>query len=291
MRTLRVMILGAMAATALHAQAPDMSVGSAAFDVSSVKRQQGNQGRGRGITVQPGGRFLAPSATTRELVAAAYGVQDNQILGGPGWTGTDRFEVAATTNADVVLGAARAMLRTLLADRFHFAAHVEKRELPVYVLELARQDRRLGAQLRQAAAACSPPTGPRNVPMPPPPPPPPPVAGRVLSLDAPPLPCPSMVFDNVTSGHWSIRSWPIERLAQRLTGTLGRTVIDRTGLEGAFDIDLTYGAQTPAVESAAPTDIPALTTAMREQLGLRLDATRAPIDVLVIDRVEQPSEN
>lgn len=277
--------IAAVALATLQAQSPET------FDVSSVKRQQGNQGRGRGITVQPGGRFMAPSATLRELVAAAYGVQDNQVVGGPDWIGNDRFEVAATTNADVTLGAARAMLRTLLAERFRFAAHVEKRELPVYVLELARQDHRLGTQLRQAGAACTPPTGPRNVPMPPPPPPPPPVAGRVLSLDGPPLPCPSMVFDNVTSGHWSIRSWPIERLAQRLTGTLGRPVVDRTGLQGAFDIDLTYGAQAPAVEPSAPTDIPALTTAMREQLGLRLDSTKAPIDVLVLDRVEPPSEN
>jgi uncharacterized protein (TIGR03435 family) len=269
----------------LHAQSRET------FDVSSVKRQQGNEGRGRGITVQPGGRFMAPAATVRELIAAAYGVQDNQIVGGPGWIASDRFQVMATTNPDVSMAAARAQLRALLADRFALAAHVEQRELAVYILSLARDDRRLGADLRQSGDQCAPPTGPRNVPMPPPPPPPPPVTGRVLELDGGGLPCPSMVFNNVASGHWAIRSWPIERLAQRLTGTLGRPVIDRTALQGAFDIDLTYGSQAPALESSAPTDIPALTTALREQLGLRLEAARAPVDVLVIDRVEAPSDN
>ena len=234
---------------------------------------------------------MAPGATVRELIAAAHGIQDNQITGGPGWLASDRFEVLATTSPDVTMASARAMLRALLADRFGLATHMEQRDLPVYVLGLARDDRRLGTELRQSGAQCAPPTGPRNVPMPPPPPPPPPVTGRVLELDGGGLPCPSMVFNNVTSGHWSIRGWSMERLAQRLTGTLGRPVIDRSGLQGAFDIDLTYGSQAPALESSASTDIPALTTALREQLGLRLESTRAPIDVLVVDRVEQPSDN
>ena len=279
-----IIIVIASGVAALHAQ-------SSTFDVASVKRQEGNEGRGRGITVQPGGRFMAPSATVRELIAAAYGVQDTQIAGGPGWIANDRFEVLSTTRPDVTLSDARTMLRALLADRFRLTAHVERRELPVYTLELARADRRLGDQLRPSSTACTPPTGPRNVAMPPPPPPPPPTPGRVLSLDLPPLPCPSMVFDNRTSGHWSIRSWPLERLAQRLTATLGRPVIDRTGLTGAFDVDLTYGTQAPAIDASSPTDIPALTTALREQLGLRLESTRAPIDVLVIDRLEQPTGN
>jgi uncharacterized protein (TIGR03435 family) len=282
MRTLT--LLTALAATVtLAAQAP-------AFDVSSVKRQQGNDGRGRGITVQPGGRFMAPSATLRELVRAAYGLQDLQVTGGPDWIERDRFEVLGTANPEATLADARAMLRALLAERFHLAAHIEQRELPVYILTVARAGR-LGDQLRPSGGACVPPTGPRNVPMPAPPPPPPPAAGRVLSLDAPSLPCPSMVFNNVSSGHWSIRNWPIAHFADRLTSTLGRQVIDRTGLSGTFDFDVTYGTQAPAIDGAAPTDVPALATALREQLGLRLDGTRAPVDVLVIDRVAPPEEN
>ena len=261
------------------------------FDVSSVKRQQGNDGRGRGITVQPGGRFMAPSATVRELIAAAYDLQDSQITGGPGWIGADRFEVMGITAPDVTLADARAMLRTLLAERFRLAARIERREQPVYALELARDDRRPGEQLRPSGGSCLPPSVPQNLKLPPPPPPPPATLGRVLSLDLPPLPCLSMVFDSRTTGHWSIRSWPIERLAHRLSAMLGRPVFDRSGLTGAFDIDLTYGTQAAVVDGSAPTDVPALTTALREQLGLRLESTRSPVDVLVIDRVDPPADN
>ena len=261
------------------------------FDVASVKRVEGNQGRGRGITIQPGGRFMAPGATVRELIAAAHGVFDNQIAGGPGWIGSDRFEILATTSPDVSLADARAMLRQVLTDRFRLAVHAEQRELPVYLLDFTHEDRRLGKQLRRSGPNCSFPTGPRDVPMPPPPPPPPPVKGRVLSLDSPPLPCPSMVFGNSASGHWSIRSWTIAQLAQRLTNALGRPVVDRTGLEGAFDFDLTFAEQAPTVDAAAQAQVPALTTAIREQLGLRLESTRALVEVLVIDRVDVPTQN
>lgn len=261
------------------------------FEVVSVKRAEGNDGRGRGITVQPGGRFMAPGATVRELIAAAHGVFDNQITGGPGWIGSDRFEILANTNPDVSLSDARAMLRGLLTERFRLEVHTESRELPVYLLDFAHEDRRLGRQLRRSGPECAFPTGPRDVPMPPPPPPPPPVKGRVLSLDSPPMPCPSMVFGNSASGHWSIRSWTIPQLAQRLTNALGRPVVDRTKLEGTFDFDLTFATQAPTLDAAAQAQVPALTTAIREQLGLRLDATRAPVDVLVVDTIEAPTAN
>ena len=280
--------LAVAAAAAMAAQSP-------AFDVNSVKRAPQNVGRG--ITVQPGGRFMAPSATVRDLVAAAYDIQDNQITGGPGWIGSDRFEVTATTRADVTMADARALLRALLTERFKFAARREQRELAVYTLELARADRTPGPQLRPSPTECESPKGPgpdvrKSFPAfaPAPPPPPAPAAGgRILALDSPPLPCPSMAFDNPTVRHWSLRAWPVARFAQRLSAALGRPVIDRTGLEGPFDIDLSFAVQAPGVD--VQSDVPTLTTALREQLGLRLDSTRAPVDVLVIDRVEPPTEN
>lgn len=100
-----------------------------------------------------------------------------------------------------------------------------------------------------------------------------------------------MVFGNSASGHWSIRSWTIPQLAQRLTNALGRPVVDRTKLEGTFDFDLTFAAQAPTLDAAAQAQVPALTTAIREQLGLRLDSTRAPVDVLVVDAIEAPTAN
>jgi uncharacterized protein (TIGR03435 family) len=262
------------------------------FEVASVKRREGNEGRGRGITVQPGGRFMAPSATVLELVAAAYNLLDNQIIGGPEWIDTQRFEVLANARPDVTMEEARAQLRALLAERFRLTTHQDKRELPIYALTVARDDRRLGQQLRPSGAECASPTPPKGVPLPPPPPPPPAMSGRVLELDGwPDVSCPSLAFGNAASGHLSLRRWPMSRLARYLTGTLGRPVLDRTTLDGTYDLDLTYATETQALSAAGSTDYPAITTAIREQLGLRLESTRAPIDVLVIDRVERPTEN
>jgi uncharacterized protein (TIGR03435 family) len=280
----RIIMVALLLAATLTAQAP-------AFDVVSVKRNPGTQGMGRGITVQPGGRFMAPGATLLELAAAAYELLDQQILGGPDWLDTQRFEVLATTRPDVTIEEARAMLRRLLAERFRLAAHVETRELAVYALTMARDDRRLGNQLRRSGPECAIPTPPRGVPPPPPPPAPPAGSGRVLELDGGGLACPSLVFGNAASGHMSIRKWPMGRLARYLTGSLGRPVLDRTGLDGTYDLDLTYATESQVLSSAGTTDYPALTTAIREQLGLRLESSRAPVDVLVIDRAEPPADN
>lgn len=92
-------------------------------------------------------------------------------------------------------------------------------------------------------------------------------------------------------GYWSLREETMARFVDQLNSELERPVVDRTGLTGAFDIDLTFASDAAVAAVAGPTDTPALMTAIRDQLGLRLEATRAPVDVLVIDRVEPPTEN
>jgi uncharacterized protein (TIGR03435 family) len=294
-----VFVVVATGVVAVHAQSPT-------FEVASVKRAV-PAGRGipataagpRGISVQPGGRFMAPSSTVRELIAAAYGLQDIQIVGGPEWMANDRFEVMATTKGGASVADARAMLGTLLTDRFRLTAHRETRELPVSLLSMAREDRQPGPQLRPSGAECAPMKGPgRGSPgpafvaaPPPPPPPPPPGAGPVVWLDAPPLKCPSMAVRLNGGGHWSLRFETMTQFAQRLTGELGRPVVDRTGLTGPYDFDLTFASDVAVLAVAGPTDTAPLNTAVRDQLGLRLESSRAPVDVLVIDRVEQPTEN
>jgi len=266
---------------------------TAAFDVASVKRLSGDVRSSGSISVRPGGRLLAPSATVRELAAAAHGLPASRIVGGPEWLGRDRFEVIATTRPDVTETAAREMLRTVLTERFRFAAHVETRELPVYVLVSTRDDRTLGPQLRASGPECGPTSGPPPGVFAPafvPAPPPPPAEDGPLVLDAVSLRCPSVMVRMNGTGHWSIRAMTLATLAQRLTMELDRPVIDRTGLAGSYDLDLTF-ASDAAVLAAPDRDVPALGTALRDQLALRLDSSRAPVDVLVIDRAEAPTEN
>ena len=100
-----------------------------------------------------------------------------------------------------------------------------------------------------------------------------------------------IAFNSTLGAHWSLREVTMARLAQRLTSTLGRPVLDRTGLDGAFDVDLTFTPDNPTVDSAGAPNAPSLMTAIREQLGLRLESTRAPVDVLVVDRVQPPTQN
>jgi uncharacterized protein (TIGR03435 family) len=100
-----------------------------------------------------------------------------------------------------------------------------------------------------------------------------------------------IAFNSTLGGHWSLREITMGRLAQRLTADLGRPVLDRTGLSGPFDVDLTFTPDNPTVDSANAPNAPSLLTAIREQLGLRLESTRAPVDVLVVDRVQPPTQN
>jgi len=234
---------------------------AAAFDVASVERHAGDVCRSGGVSVQPGGRFTAPSATVRELVAAAYDLQDARIVGGSEWLARDRFE-----------------------------AHVETRKLPVYVLVSSKEDRRPGPQLRPSRPECAPVSAPPRGVFAPGfvPAPPPPAEGGPLMLDAMSLGCPSVTVRMNGSGHWSIRETTMAQLARRLTGELDRPVIDRTGLAGPYDIDLTF-ASDAAVLAVPLGDMPPLRTALREQLGL--ESARAPVEVLVIDRTEEPTES
>ena len=239
--------------------------------------------------MMPGGRFLAPAVTVRGLIAAGYGLQDLQIVDTRRWVANDRFGIEARTAPGVTVPEVRTRIRTLLAQRFGFVAHAETRELPVYIMRLASEDRKLGPQLRPSGPECRDLTVPRNVPAPPPPPPPPPLQGQPLLLGGPPARCLTLFVTMATSSHMTMRELTLETFARRLTERLGRLVLDRTGLEGSFDIDLTYVAESQALSNTG--DTPVLVTAVREQLGLRLESTRAPVDVLVVDRVEPPTEN
>jgi uncharacterized protein (TIGR03435 family) len=285
----RVAAAGVMVLAVLHAplraQAP---VADAGFEVASVKPSNaaGPFPFGR-IGLLPGGRFTAVGATVRELIRAAYGLrEDAQMTGGPGWVSADRFDVEARAPADVSIAQAQAMLKGLLADRFKLASHTESRQLPLYALVMARSDGKMGARLRRSGPDCAPITTPAELGPAPPPPPPPPAGAPQLLVARTPMRCGSMLI----AGLVSAREITMEQFIIRLSTFVNRPVIDRTGLTGSFDLDLSYTPDSPARGAiGVPSDGPSIFTALQEQLGLKLDSQKGPVDVFVVDRAERPT--
>jgi uncharacterized protein (TIGR03435 family) len=277
-RLVVVATLSTMAPVLAHQETPS-------FAAASVKRNPSGlhpTGLAGGTTdFRPGGRVSFVNVSLSELVAAAYGIENYRIVGGPDWLRSARFNVEATAGADVPIEHARLMLRALLAERFSLRTRFEPREMPTYTLVIGRSDRRLGPNLRSASPdAC--------------------VIRRPGPVPTRELP----TCGQLRSGpdRMSGRGVTLADLRSRLSGIAGRVVIDQTGLTGPFDLDLEWtpsesvraavDALTPGAAST-PVDPnrPALITAVHEQLGLRLQSTRGPVDVLAIDSAELPTEN
>ena len=229
------------------------------FEVVSVKRNT-TLANG-GIHVEPGGRFVATSINVFALIAVAYGETMNalrapQIVGAPRWLQSENYDITAkATPADMDnFDRTRLLLRTLLEDRFKLRAHREQRAMPIYALVRARPDGTLGPNLRQSIADCS----------------------------APSVKC---GFAGGPRDHIKGDAVPMAILVQLLANVSDRIVVDRTGLTGGFQIDLEYSPDQTA------SDKPSIFSAVNEQLGLKLEATRGPVDVVVVDHVERPAED
>jgi len=266
----------------LEAQTPQAD--TAAFEVASVKPNKTGDGR-IGIGISPGGRFTATNVATRILVRQAYNVQDFQIVGAPDWVGSDRFDVVAKApEGDVTGDQMRPMLRALLEERFKLTAHMETRDMPIYALVKARADGKLGPALAPAATDCTAARGRRGGG----PPPAPFQPGQKLD-------CGMMIgIGRINAG-----GMPMSELARTLSSQVGRVVLDKTGLSGGYDFEMNYapeqlgGGGPPLQLNGAPPPVdpnaPNLFTAIQEQLGLKLESTRGQVEVLVIDRIEQPT--
>jgi bla regulator protein BlaR1 len=259
----------------------------AQFEVAAVKPNKTGNAKVM-IQTQPGGRFTAENVTLRTLIMFAYRLQPLQLVGGPSWLDSDRFDVHAKADGDPgdLFDAERRgetsrpqlMLRTLLQQRFNLEVHTESRELPIYGLVRARNDGKMGPALQPATADCTP-----SAPAAP--------SGR--------MPCGITIGRG--PGTMIAGGATMAQLARTLTTWVGRIVFDRTELPGAFDFTLTWTPdQMPqgfdkkvAAGGLAPPDPdgPSIFTALQEQLGLKLDARKAPVDVLIVDRAERPKEN
>jgi uncharacterized protein (TIGR03435 family) len=261
-----------------------------AFDVASVKPNVSGDMR---VTVEalPGGRFSATNAPLRTLIREAYALQAFQLSGGPGWLDSDRFDIVAKSDANLAPVQTRVMLRALLAERFKLSVHTETRDLPRYALVLARADGKLGPQLRRTGADCT--QAPEWLGIGPPPVRAPPLRGSPRSFGGAGEDAPCRSVGPGSGGAIRFRGITLEAFAKFLAMPVRRPVIDRTGLSGDFDIELEMTAELgpPPPPPGLPDQVdrasaPSIFTALQEQLGLRLDSQRGPVDVLVIDRVE-----
>jgi bla regulator protein blaR1 len=252
------------------------------FEVASVKPHKSDDQRVT-MVAQPGGRFTATNITLPFLIRTAYRLQDDQISGGPDWLASDRFDIVAKAEDSVPPTQLLSMIQTLLADRFKLALHHDTKELPIYALVLARSDGTLGSQLRRNDCVRDDTRRPT----------PPPDATQ-------PPPCGSI---SNGFGRLTLRGTPLAQVLQFLSPAVNRVVVDRTGLIGNFDLDLTWmpnnlpqrAPGTPADQPIRVNGVdvdpngPSIFTAVQEQLGLKLESTKGPVDVLVIDHVEQPA--
>jgi bla regulator protein BlaR1 len=242
------------------------------FEVVSIKPADPNA-RGSSFRIVPGGGIVVTNISARSLISTAYDVRDFQILSAPGWAGSERFDISAKSEhsetpsdprhmADDQRSAmARQMrerLKALLAERFQLAVHMESKELPIYVLVQAKGGSKMEVSTEDSTA------------------------NQSMSANR---------------GQMTGRRITMQMLAANLSGNLGRPVRDETGLTATYNFKLEWSQETISKPGApdnpdaeTPTG-PSIFTAMQEQLGLKLESRKGPVEVIVVDRLERPSAN
>ena len=296
--TIAAFALGLGADWRLQAQAhASTDLASLTFEVASVKSNK--SGDGRVMIGGPPGRFNVTNMPLRGIIGFAFAIQPFQLVGGPEWINGDRFDIVAKVQADTppaaMFGAGspgptQRMLQHLLADRFKLKVHTETRDMPIYALVLARSDGKLGPKLQPAAVDCAAlrGRGPGGAPPAPLAPGQRPQCGMMMGI-----------------GSLAAGGVPVSVLATTLSPRVGRIIVDRTGLTGPYEFNLDFtpdqlppaGGPGPVAPPGAPPlapvdpNGPSLYTALQEQLGLKLDSQRGPVEVIVIDSVDHPTED
>ena len=272
-----VLTVGACAGVAAQAPVP---AGQRSFEVASVKPRDPANPRSM-MVADPSGRFTAMNIPVVMLIRTAYGLQNDQVIGGPDWMRSEGFNITAKAPDGTPVTAMGPLLESLLAERFQLTFHREKRELPAFALVTARSDGSLGPRMK-----------------------PNPCVWDFTKPPGPPVPGQPQC-GNISEGfgRMTLNAMPVPVFLQYLAPKVNRVIVDRSGLTGNFDIELQWTPdQLPPRPPGAPADQPirvngvdidpngpSLFTAIQEQLGLKLDATRAPVDVLVVDRLERPT--
>jgi uncharacterized protein (TIGR03435 family) len=216
-----------------------------------------------------GGRLVTEHTSLKMLITFAYDIRDSQLTGGPGWLDTDRWDIVAKPETEVPatpegFETMRKMMQALLAERFQLVVHKESKQMPVYAIVVAKG----GPKLKASAADAK---------------------GPMMRMGM---------------GTLDATKVPLSMLARTLSNRVGRTVTDETGLTGDFDFKLEFAPDTngPMGRMAAPegkerpetppdSDRPTIFAALQEQLGLKLEARKAQVETVVIDKVERATEN
>jgi uncharacterized protein (TIGR03435 family) len=225
-----------------------------AFEVASVKPAEPSGYMD--FRIQPGGRLEVTSQTLRLIVMQAFGVKGYQLSGGPSWMDTDRFDIVGKAEGNPSHAEVMAMLQTLLADRFQLKVHQETKEGNIYALVVGKNGPKLKPPVGEANA--------RSMIY----------LQRITPRDQPGI-------NYALDGHKAT----MVMLAGRLTDEVRRPVLDHTGLTGEFDFNVAYSIDDN------PETGPSIFNALQEQLGLRLETTKGPIETLVIEHAEKPSGN
>lgn len=222
-----------------------------------------------GVQMMPGGRVSMSGVTAKFLIQQAYGVRDFQIAGGPDWMGSERYDITAKPEGAATPEQVKVMIQALLADRFKLQFHRETKELPTYVLVVAK-----GGPKFHESEVVEGPDKPK---------------GTRMSMNG--------------RGQFNLERAPMAALANQLAQVLGRSVIDKTGLPGNYDFELkwTPDESTPGMARMAVGDGPpppsdagagtSIFTALQDELGLKLESTKGPVEILVIERAQKASEN
>jgi uncharacterized protein (TIGR03435 family) len=263
-----------VASAPIATTAPDSKIDESslpAFEVAVIRPSK--SGGSQSHSGFSNGRFTAENIQLKTLLQYnAYGIPEPQILGGPPWLSSERFDIDAKVDDAVAAQLEKLsydqsnlirqkMVRQLLADRFKLAVHTETKEFPVYALMVAKGGPKLTASKDSGKGTG---TSSNN--------------GRLTATD--------MTMTKLA-----------QALTQILSREVGRIVIDNTGLQGKYDLALTWSPDNhsanftnASADNTAPLG-PSIFTAVKEQLGLKLESTKAPVEVLVIDHIEPPTEN
>lgn len=264
---------GSPAASATDSKAEAVLLPGATYDVATIKPSD-PKAQGGGVGTRSNAAFYSTGQSLKDAICNAYDVMGFQCLGGPAWLESDDYDIeakpdSATTEQLLKLSwkqrwpVQQRMQQALFADRLKLKVHYETREMPIFALVVAKA----GLKMHEAKAGDTYPSGLKGS------------DGKAFGKGS------FMVSSN---GTMTAQGISMDALAAQLAGTTSHIVSNKTGLTGVYDFTLQYSNNDlPAPDSTAPS----IYTALEEQLGLKLESAKGPVQVLVIDRVERPSEN
>jgi uncharacterized protein (TIGR03435 family) len=261
----------AVATAMLSAQQTETPI-TPAFEAVVIKRNtSGSQSMSAGS--QPGGLQRVVNGPIATIFGNAYRSESGEVRGAPDWFNTERYDLTARIVGKPTPEQSRALWRALFAERMQLKAHLETEERPIYHLVVARADGRLGPNIKPGPVDCA--------------------ARRAASDRGGQLPPPPLASNGMTAcstrfsgGVITTGGQTMERVASSVSGVAGRMVVDRTGLKGDYEFTLEYSTTRPG--DPAADDKSNIFTALQEQLGLKLEPARGPVEFVVIDQIERP---